>query len=76
MESRESILLSKSDQVILTIANNQTAKERFDLGEGANMLDYLKVVALKKAMLNEDSYVQEKSEEIKSRLNKLKNSYL
>lgn len=70
------VLSSSADKVIIRMANNQTAKERFDIGDGYNKKDYLKALYLKKLLLREDTDIQEESDKIKSELNHLKNQYL
>lgn len=70
------ILADKADKVIMTLADNQTAKERFDLGEGANECDYIATTFLKRVLLSEDPEIVEQQEDIKSKLNQIKNQYL
>lgn len=70
------ILAKASDKVITVMANNQTAKERFDIGGGYNQEDYKKVLILKRLLLSEDTDIQEGAEVIKSKLNQIKNKYL
>jgi hypothetical protein len=70
------LISSNTNKVFIALANNQTAKERFDLGGGANMDDYIKLVYLRGAMLCDDMEVQEEIDAVKSRLNNIKNKYL
>ena len=69
-------LLEKTDKVIEIMANNQVAKERFDIGEGYKELDYRKVLYLKRLLVSEDPEITKSIEIIKSRLNHIKNQYL
>lgn len=70
------VLVDKVDKVVIALANSQTAKERFDLGEGANECDFIAATFLKRVLLSEDPGILEQREEIKSKLNHIKNQYL
>lgn len=70
------VLVDKADKVIISLANNQTAKERFDLGKGASECDFIATTFLKRVLLSEDPEILKQVEEIKSKLNHIKNQYL
>lgn len=70
------VLIKKADSVIIFMANNQTAKERFDIGCGYNEEDYSRVIYLRRLLKSTDTEILESFDLIKSELNKLKNKYL
>lgn len=69
-------LLEKVGKVIQVMANNQMAKDRFDIGEGYKELDYREMLYLERLLSSSEPTIIEHKEAIQSKLNHIKNQYL